>query len=185
MTRIGIIIGSTRPNRIGPKIAQWVYEEASKREDVEFELIDIADFNLPLLDELQPAASGEYTQEHTRRWSEAIARCDGFIFVTPEYNHGMPASLKNAIDYLWTEWQNKACGFVSYGTVGGSRAVEQLRLIAGQLSLADVRGQVLFYFGHELDRDRNLSPTETSYKNLDSMINQIVVWSDALAPLRS
>ncbi|MFZ1361861.1 MAG: NAD(P)H-dependent oxidoreductase [Candidatus Nanopelagicales bacterium] len=185
MTRIGIIIGSTRPNRIGPVVAQWVYDEAIKRDDAEFELLDVESFKLPLLDEPKPAASGEYTHEHTRKWSEAIARCDGFIFVTPEYNHGMPAALKNALDYLWPEWNNKACGFVSYGSVGGSRSVEQFRQVAAQLLMADVRAQVMFTFGHEFDDDRNLKPTEASYKSLAATITQVLDWTNALAPLRA
>lgn len=184
MTRIGIIIGSTRPNRIGPKVAQWVYDEASKRDDAEFELIDLESFNLPLLDEPKPASSGDYAQEHTRKFSEVISRCDGFIFVTAEYNHSIPGALKNALDYLWSEWNNKACGFVSYGSIGGSRSVEQLRQVAAQMMMADVRAQVMFTFGHEFDDDRNLLPTEVSYKSLDATITQVLDWTNALAPLR-
>lgn len=184
MTRIGIIIGSTRPNRIGPSIAQWVYDEASKRSDAEFELIDLADFELPLLDEPEPASSRNYTKEHTQNWAAAIARCDGYIFVTAEYNHSIPAALKNALDFLWAEWNNKACGFVSYGAIGGSRAVEQLRTIAAQMMMADVRSQVMFTFGHEFDGDGNLQPTETSYRSLESTITQVISWTEALAPLR-
>lgn len=186
MTRIGIILGSTRPNRIGPDIAQWVFDEASKRDDAEFELIDIADFNLPLLNEPKPAGGGpDYVHEHTKQWSEVIARCDGYIFVTAEYNHSIPGALKNALDYLHVEWNNKACGFVSYGSIGGSRAVEQLRQIAAQMMLADVRSQVMFTFGHELDAESNLLPTEVSYKSLESTITQVLDWTNALAPLRA
>lgn len=184
MTRIGIILGSTRPGRIGPRIAQWVFEEASKRDDAEFELIDLESFNLPLLDEAKPASSGVYTHEHTRKWSEVIDRCDGYIFVTAEYNHGIPGALKNGIDFLWNEWNNKACGFVSYGSIGGSRSVEQLRLVVSNLMMASVRSQVMFTFGHEFDNDMNLEPTEISYKGLDSTITQVLEWTNALEPLR-
>lgn len=184
MTRIGIIIGSTRPNRIGPKVAQWAYDEATKRTDAEFELIDVADFELPLLDEPEPASSQNYTKEHTRKWSETIARCDGFIFVAAEYNHSIPAALKNALDFLWVEWNNKACGFVSYGAIGGSRSVEHLRTIAAQMMMADVRSQVMFTFGHEFDDDGILQPTEVSYRSLESTITQVIAWTEALAPLR-
>ena len=122
MTKIGIILGSTRPNRNGEQVARWVYDIASRREDAEFELVDLRDYPLPHLDEPLPPSMGQYQGEHTRRWAEKIASFDGFVIVTPEYNHGTSGVLKNAIDYLYAEWNNKAVGFVSYGAVGGARA---------------------------------------------------------------
>lgn len=186
MTRIGIILGSTRPNRVGPQVAQWVYDEALKRNDadIEYELIDVADYNLPLLDEPKQPAEGNYVHAHTINWSETISRCDGFIFVTAEYNHSIPAALKNAIDFLWVEWNNKACGFVSYGFMGGARVVEHLRTVAGQMMMADVRSQVILMFGREFDQQHNFTPNESSVKNLNSTINQVVSWTEALAPIR-
>ena len=118
MFRLAIIIGSTRPGRNGEAVAKWIYEIARQRKDTEVELVDIRDYNLPLLDEPQPASTGQYTQAHTRKWSEKIISFDGFVFVTPEYNHAPPAALKNAIDYLFHEWNNKSAGFVGYGTMG-------------------------------------------------------------------
>jgi NAD(P)H-dependent FMN reductase len=103
MFRLAIIIGSTRPGRNGEAVAKWIYEIARQRKDTEVELVDIRDYNLPLLDEPQPASTGQYTQAHTRKWSEKIISFDGFVFVTPEYNHAPPAALKNAIDYLFHE----------------------------------------------------------------------------------
>ena len=103
MFRLAIIIGSTRPGRNGEAVAKWIYEIARQRTDIEVELVDIKDYNLPLLDEPQPASSGQYTQDHTKKWAEKIDSFDGFVFVTPEYNHSPPASLKNAIDYLFFE----------------------------------------------------------------------------------
>ena len=128
MLRIAIIIGSTRPGRKGEAVAKWAYEIAQKRSDAEFELVDIKDFNLPLLDEPMPPIMGQYTHDHTKRWSEKIASFDGYVFVTPEYNHATSAALKNAIDFLYVEWVNKAAGFIAYGGVSGARAVENLRL---------------------------------------------------------
>jgi NAD(P)H-dependent FMN reductase len=126
MNNIAIILGSTRPNRNGEAVAKWVFDLASKRTDASYELVDVKEFNLPLLDEPIPASQGKYSKEHTKRWAEKIASFDAFIFVTPEYNHSIPGALKNAIDFLYKEWNNKAAGFVSYGAVGGARAVEHL-----------------------------------------------------------
>src|SRR6478672_5772183 len=123
MIKIAIIIGSTRPGRNGEAVGKWVYEVAQKRRDAEFELVDIKDFNLPLLDEPMPPIMGQYRHDHTKRWSEKIASFDGYVFVTPEYNHGTSGALKNAIDFIYAEWNNKAAAFVSYGSVGGTRAV--------------------------------------------------------------
>src|ERR1700752_4632740 len=142
MLRIAIIIGSTRPGRKAEAVAKWVYEIAQKRSDAEFELVDIKDFNLPLLDEPVPPIMGQYNQPHTKIWAAKISSFDGYVFVTPEYNHGISGALKNAIDFLFAEWNNKAAGFVSYGGVGGARAVEHLRLVMGELQVADVRAQV-------------------------------------------
>jgi NAD(P)H-dependent FMN reductase len=136
MTKIGIILGSTRPGRNGEAVARWVLDIASKRTDAEFELIDLLDYKLPHLDEQLPPSMGQYSQPHTQEWARKIAGFDGFIFVTPEYNHSTSGVLKNAIDYLYAEWNNKAAGFVSYGAMGGARAVEHLRLIAGDVEPA-------------------------------------------------
>jgi len=131
MLKVAIIIGSTRPGRKAEVVARWVYDIASKRSDAAFEIVDIKDFNLPLLDEPVPAAMGQYSQPHTKAWAAKIEQFDAFVFVTPEYNHGPSAALKNAIDFLHREWNNKAAGFVSYGSMGGVRAVEHLRGVAG------------------------------------------------------
>src|SRR5881275_857894 len=141
MTRIGVILGSTRPGRKGAQVADWVMEHA-RRSDAQFELIDLADYPLPHLDEPLPPSMGQYQNAHTQKWAATIGRFDGYIFVTPEYNHGTSGVLKNAIDFLYAEWNNKAMGVVSYGAAGGARAVEHLRLVAGELQLADVRQQV-------------------------------------------
>jgi NAD(P)H-dependent FMN reductase len=141
MLRIAIIIGSTRPGRKAEAVAKWVYEIAQKRSDAEFELVDIKDFNLPLLDEPVPPIMGQYNQPHTKIWAVKMGSFDGYVFVTPEYNHGISGALKNAIDFLFAEWNNKAAGFVSYGGVGGARAVEQLRLMLAEVQIATVRNQ--------------------------------------------
>jgi len=139
MVKIGIIIGSTRPGRKAVVVAKWAYEIARKRKDAEFELVDIADFNLPLLDEPMPPVFGQYSHDHTRAWSAKIASFDGYVFVTPEYSHATSYALKNAIEFLHNEWINKAAGFIGYGGMSGARAVEDLRLIMGEVQVATVR----------------------------------------------
>jgi NAD(P)H-dependent FMN reductase len=184
MTRIGIILGSTRPNRNGEQVASWVYEIASRREDAEFELVDLRDYALPHLDEPLPPSLGQYQNEHTAQWAEKIASFDGFVFVTPEYNHSTSGVLKNAIDYLYAEWNNKAAGFVSYGGVGGARAVEHLRLVVGELQMADVRQQVALSLLTEFENFSVFTPGDYNVQALETMLDQLVAWSAALEPLR-
>ncbi|HYK32861.1 MAG TPA: NAD(P)H-dependent oxidoreductase [Streptosporangiaceae bacterium] len=184
MTRIGIILGSTRPNRNGEQVAKWVYDNASRRSDAEFELVDLRDYPLPHLDEPLPPSMGQYQNEHTKAWADKIASFDGFVIVTPEYNHGTSGVLKNAIDYLYSEWNNKAVGFVSYGAVGGARAAEHLRLVAGELQMADVRQQVTLSLITDFENFSVFKPGDYSRAALDTLLDQVIAWSTALAPLR-
>ena len=184
MTRIGIILGSTRPNRNGEQVAKWVYDIASQRNDAEFELVDLRDYPLPHLDEPLPPSMGQYQNEHTKQWADKIASFDGFVFVTPEYNHSTSGVLKNAIDYLYAEWNNKAAGFVSYGAVGGARAAEHLRLVAGELQMADVRQQVALSLLTEFENFSVFKPGDYNRAALDTLLDQVIAWSTALAPLR-
>jgi NAD(P)H-dependent FMN reductase len=184
MTRIGIILGSTRPNRNGEQVAQWVYDIAASRTDAEFELVDLRDYPLPHLDEPLPPSLGQYQNEHTKQWADKIASFDGFVFVTPEYNHSTSGVLKNAIDYLFAEWANKAAGFVSYGSVGGARAAEQLRLIAGELQMADVRQQVALSLMTEFENFSVFKPGDYNKAALNTLLDQVIAWSAALAHLR-
>jgi NAD(P)H-dependent FMN reductase len=184
MTRIGIILGSTRPNRNGEQVAKWVYDIASRRSDAEFELVDLRDYPLPHLDEPLPPSMGQYQNDHTKQWADKIASFDGFVIVTPEYNHGTSGVLKNAIDYLYAEWNNKAVGFVSYGAVGGARAAEHLRLVAGELQMADVRQQVTLSLLTDFENFSVLKPGDYHVAALDTLLDQVVAWSIALALLR-
>jgi NAD(P)H-dependent FMN reductase len=185
MTRIGIILGSTRPNRNGEQVAKWVYDIASSRSDAEYELVDLRDYPLPHLDEPLPPSMGQYQNDHTKKWAETIASFDGFVFVTPEYNHSTSGVLKNAIDYLYNEWNNKAAGFVSYGGVGGARAVEHLRLVVGELQMADVRQQVALSLMTEFENFSVFKPGDYNAQSLGVLLDQVVAWSGALAPLRT
>ncbi|MFI2651929.1 NADPH-dependent FMN reductase [Micromonospora fulviviridis] len=185
MTRIGIIIGSTRPGRNGETVARWVHEIAAKRDDAQYELVDIKDFNLPHLDEMAPPSLGQYAQPHTLRWAEKIASYDGYVFVTPEYNHSTSGALKNAIDFLYAEWNNKAAGFVSYGSVGGTRAVEHLRLVVAELQMADVRAQVALSLFTDFENFSVFKPGDHQVGAVNTMLDQLTAWSGALANLRS
>ena len=185
MTRIGIILGSTRPNRNGEQVARWVFDVASRRHDAEFELVDLRDYPLPHLDEPLPPSLGHYQHEHTKQWADKIASFDGFVIVTPEYNHGTSGVLKNAIDYLYAEWNNKAAGFVSYGLAGGARAAEHLRLACAELQIADVRQQVTLSLLTEFENYTVFQPGDYNAAWLDTLIDQVIAWSTALAPLRT
>src|SRR3954453_14614446 len=184
MPRIGIILGSTRPNRKGEQVARWVHDVPSQRTDAEFELVDLRDHPLPHLDEPMPASFGQYANDHTKGWGQKIPSFDGFLLVTPEYNHGTSGVLKNAIDYLYAEWNNKAVAFVSYGAVGGARAAEHLRLVAGELQMADVRQQVTLSLITEFENFSVFKPGDYNVDALDTLLDQVVAWSTALAPLR-
>ena len=181
MIKVGIIIGSTRPGRNGEAVGKWVNEVAQKRSDAQFELIDIKDYNLPLLDEPVPPSMGyPYSQTHTQVWSDKIKSLDAFVFVTPEYNHGTSAALKNAIDYLYSEWNNKAAGFVGYGSVGGARAIENLRTIMAELQVADVRAQVMLSLFTDFKDFSVFQPADFQVGAVNAMLDQVVSWGTAL-----
>ena len=184
MLRIGIIVGSTRPGRNAAAVADWVYKLAAKHGGAEFEVVDIESFGLPLLDEPIPAALGQYTKDHTRRWAEKIGSFDGFIFVTPEYNHSMSGALKNAIDFIYAEWANKAAGFVSYGGALGARAVEHLRGVMGELQIADVRTPVGLSMYDDFENFSVFKPRDQHEAVMAMMIDQIVGWGGALKTYR-
>jgi NAD(P)H-dependent FMN reductase len=184
MTKIAIIIGSTRPGRKGDVIARWIHDLAVKRGDAEYELVDLKSFDLPHLDEMMPAAMGQYHHLHTRAWSRTIASFDGYVFVTPEYNHSTSGVLKNAIDFPYAEWNNKAAGFVGYGSAGGVRAVEHLRLVMGELQVADLRAQVTLSVFTDFEQFSVFTPAAHHEDAVSVMLDQVVAWSAALQPLR-
>src|SRR3989449_9782405 len=184
MLRIAIIIGSTRPGRKAEAVAKWVYEIAQKRSDAEFELVDIKDFNLPLLDEPVSPIMGQYSKPHTRTWADKVGSFDGYVFVTPEYNHGISGALKNAIDFLFAEWNNKAAGFVSYGSAGGARAVEHLRLVMAEGPIATVRNQVLLSLFTDFEKFSVFKPDPRHEKAVNAVFYQVIAWGGALTKAR-
>ncbi|MFF1634565.1 NADPH-dependent FMN reductase [Leifsonia sp. NPDC058248] len=183
MTKIAIIIGSTRPGRHGEAVAQWVFDHAAQREGVEYELVDLKDWELPHLDEALPAGMGQYAGDHTKAWAAKVGEFDGYIFVTPEYNHSTSGVLKNAIDYVGAEWYNKAAGFVSYGVFGGARAVEHLRLVLSTLQVATVTAQVGLSLAHDFE-NWSLKATPQQEAALTPLFDQVETWSGALATVR-
>jgi len=184
MLKIGIIVGSTRPGRNSINVAKWVDDIAQNRTDAQFELIDLADYDLPLLDEPIPASAGVYSKPYTLKWAAKIAEMDGFVFVTPEYNHSIPAALKNAIDFIYGEWNNKAAGFVSFGSAMGVRSVEQLRQIMAELQVADVRAQVMLSLFTDFENFSVFKPNERHIASVNTMLDQVVLWSGALKAIR-
>lgn len=177
--RIAIIIGSTRPGRNGEKVAQWVANQAAARgeaaEGVEYELVDLADFDLPLLSEptVPGAANGQYENEKTTVWSQKIASFDGYVFVTPEYNHSVPAAFKNAFDVLYVEWVKKAVGFVGYGAMEGARAVEHWRAIVANASMLQARSQVGVSIMTAFDEAGEFTPADFHPGALKGLLDEL------------
>lgn len=185
MINVAIVVGSTRPGRKAAAVAEWVYEHAKKRSDAKFEVVDIEHFKLPLLDEPIPPSMGKYEKEHTKAWAAKIASFDAYVFVTPEYNHGTSGALKNAIDFVYGEWNNKAAGFVAYGSAGGVRAVESLRLVMGELQVADVRAQVALSLFTDFEKYTTFKPDPRHEKSLSSVFDQVIAWGGAMKTLRT
>lgn len=182
MLDIAIIVGTSRPGGKADAVAEWVLRLASLRSDARFEIVDIREFDLD-----RPAVVGQaqYHQGRAQEWAAKIARFDGFVFVTPEYAHGTSAALRNAIEVLHAEWMHKAAGFVGYGSGGGKRAVEQIRLVMGSVQVADVRAQVMLSLYADFENFTSFKPSSVHEKNLELMLDQLVTWSAALQPVRA
>jgi NAD(P)H-dependent FMN reductase len=183
--RVAVILGSTRPNRHSDAVARWVMQRAALREDLEADLIDLAEVDLPMFDEPIPPIMGEYANDHTRAWASTIGRYDAFVFVSPEYNRSIPAVLKNAIDFVYQEWADKAAGFVSYGAdAGGARAIEHLRVVMGELRVAGVRTMVPLSLSHDFENFTLFTPTQPAIGKADEMLAQLASWGRALRTVR-
>ncbi len=190
MIKLKILTGSSRPTRFNPQPAHWIEkiakDYAAKAGDIEIELLDLAEINLPFLNEPESASSGNYTLPHTIAWAAKIAEADGFIFVTPEYNHSYSPILKNAIDYLFQEWNFKPVTYISYGSLaGGSRAVEHLRGIAGELKMFDLREQIMFpnYWDHLNEKGEYLF-NDRNEKSAHGMLDSLSFWAKEMKAAR-
>ena len=185
--RIAIIISTTRAARFGHKPAQWVKDIAAQRDDIETEIVDLRDFPMPFFDEVASNAWAPTQNPVGQRWQKKIAEFDGYIFVTAEYNRGIPASLKNALDYAYPEWNKKAAAFVGYGAVGGARAIEHLRLVAAELQLATVRSGVYIQgadFMAVWKEGKDLKDIGYLQAGVKDMLDQLVWWTKALKTAR-
>ena len=190
MTVISVIVGSTRQGRFSEKPAQWIFQHLKKRDDIEARLLDLRDFPMPFFDQpATPATPGRsaYENEVVQRWTATIAQSDGFVFVTPEYNYGPPAVLKNAIDWVYPEWNRKAACFVSYGSVGGARGVQQLRQVLIEVQMTPIRSSLhipvatLMAHFQGGDVEKGLAELEARAKE---MIDDLLWWTIALKTAR-
>jgi len=179
-----IVIGSTRPGRVGPKFAAWFRSRAIDHDGFDVELVDLAQLNLPLLDEPSHPRLRQYVHQHTIDWSRTVERSDAFVFVTPEYNFGYSAALKNAIDYLSQEWADKAVGFVSYGGVaGGTRAVQQLKQVVTALKMVPVAESVnIPFFSQFINEAGDIRPSDSMTRAADAMLDELLRITRLLRP---
>ncbi|MGI5502284.1 NADPH-dependent FMN reductase [Lentzea sp. CA-135723] len=184
--KIAVVIGSTRPGRNGKTVADWVMAQAAGRTGADYEVLDLLDYPLPHLDEPMSAKAGPgtYTQDHTKAWASKVAEYDAYVFVTPEYNHSTSGVLKNAIDYLYAEWNNKAAGFVSYGGVGGARAIEHLRGVLSELQVAHVQQQLSFSLFTDFENFSAFQPAEIHATFAQVMFDQLESWAGAMRSVR-
>ncbi|WP_084268833.1 NADPH-dependent FMN reductase [Oceanobacillus damuensis] len=183
--KIAIVQGSVRQGRNGEAVAKWTYDFATKRnDDVEYEIVDLADYNLPMLGEELTEVNQSDSETAIKAWSEKIASFDGYIFVAPEYNHAVGGALKNALDFLNPEVNNKAAAFVGYGSLGGTRAHENLRLILGELQVADVRTAVTFSLMTDFENMSEFKPADYHADNANQMLDQLISWTGGFKSLR-
>jgi len=175
---IGIILGSTREGRVSPQVGAWVKGIADKRGDANYEIVDIADYQLPFL------GTTDGTEPGIAAWNQKLASLDGFVFIVQEYNHSITGALKNALDFAREAWNNKAAGIVSYGSTGGARAAEHLRGILGELMIADVRAHPTLSLFTDFENGTVFKPQDLHLHNVNTMLDQVVAWSGALKTLR-
>jgi NAD(P)H-dependent FMN reductase len=182
--KIAIILGSTRPGRRGKAVADWVLAKAKERTGADYELIDLADYPLPHMDEPLPPSLGKYAGEHTKAWAAKIGEFDGYVFVTPEYNHSTSGVLKNALDYVYAEWNNKAAALVGYGNAGGARAIEHLRAVSSELQLAHVRQTLMFSLMTDFENFSVFTPAAHHDAAAVTLFTQLESWAGALKAIR-
>ncbi len=176
--KIGIILGSTRQGRVSPQVGEWVKGIADQRGDADYEIVDIADYNLPFLGTTDGSEPG------IAAWNQKLANLDGFVFVVQEYNHSITGALKNALDFAREAWNDKAAGIVSYGSTGGARAAEHLRGILGELKVADVRTHPTLSLFTDFENGSDFKPQELHLTNVTAMLDEVNAWSGALKTIR-
>ena len=184
--KLHTIICSTRPGRVGPAVARWFHDFAAQHGQFDATLIDLAEFKLPLYDEPQHPATRQYEHAHTKQWSASVAAADAYVFVTPEYNYGPPPSFVNALNYVYHEWNDKPCGFVSYGGVsGGLRAVQMEKLLVTTLKMMPmVEGVAVPMVAKLLDAERQFQANDLIAASAKTMLNELHYWAGGLQAMR-
>jgi len=187
MYNLKIITASTRPGRKGPALANWIFDLAKKHTEFTVELLDLAEINLPFLDEPNHPSMQKYTKDHTKKWSATIAAADAFIFVTPEYNFGYPASLKNALDFLYNEWTYKPVAFVSYGGIaGGTRSMQALKQVITAMKMVPIVEAVnIPFFTKYIDEQNKFNADEIIQKSAEGMLKELGRWTETLQQMRN
>jgi NAD(P)H-dependent FMN reductase len=175
---IGIILGSTRQGRVSPQVGEWVKGVADRRGDANYEIVDIAGYQLPFF------GTTEATDPAIAAWNEKLSNLDGFVFIVQEYNHSITGALKNALDLARVAWNNKAAGIVSYGSTGGARAAEHLRGICAELLIADVKTHPTLSLFTDFENFTTFKPAQLHLNNVNLMLDQVLAWSGALKTLR-
>ena len=186
--KIAIIISTTRATRFGEKPAKWIQQIAAARTDMDVELVDLRDYPMPFFDEVASNAWAPSKNEVAQRWQKKVAEFDGYIFVTAEYNRGVPAVLKNALDYAYPEWNRKPAAYVGYGSVGAARSIEQLRLICVELQMAPTRTGVHIQGGDFMavwQQGKDIRELQYLEKNSKDMLDELHWWASALKAARS
>lgn len=183
--KIAIIIGSTRPSRVGADIGKWAYDSLPKKDGVSYELIDLAEENLPFLKDKASPAMMQYDQDSTKKWSQKISSYDGYIWVTTEYNSGPPAPLKNAIDTLYQEWGKKPVAFVGYGWMGAVRSIEKLITTAARMNMMPISNAIhVIDIGKAVDENGKVNP-DSVRGNIERFEENLVWWAETLKSARS
>ena len=186
MPQLQVVIASTRPGRAGLPIGQWAAEAAAKHGGFDVELVDLEEMRLPLLDEPHHPRMGQYTKDHTLRWSEKVSAADAFVFVTPEYNYGPPPALLNAVNFLYAEWAYKPAAFVSYGGVAaGLRSVQVLKQVLTTLRMVPIPEGVAIPFVFEHLSPTGLTPPPPAAAAVGPMLDELLRWTNALQDLRN
>lgn len=184
---IGVIVASTRPNRYGKQIADWVRTVTDQDDSAAYTYLDLKDIDLPFFDEPKLPAQGDYEYEHTKQWAEQVGVQDGFFIITCEYNHGVPAPLKNALDTLFAEWQNKPVGFLGYGAMGGARVIEQLVCITTNLDMipqnSSGKGTHIMLF-QSLDETGKFVANDHHERSLKKNLANLVKWARVMKKVR-
>jgi NAD(P)H-dependent FMN reductase len=182
--RIQIVVGSVREGRVSLPVARWVHASAAELEGIDAELIDLVEWALPMFALATSPAMGDYKDPLQQRWAAKVGEADGYIFVSPEYNHGTSAALKNALDYLYAEWNRKPVAFVSFGNAGGARAVEHLRAIAVELDMAPLGDAVHLFGVRDKLRGGQFEADTKDKKQLAQLFDSLLWWGKALQTAR-